>query len=109
MNMAGKERATALGLFGLFLLAAVPAAWAQRLFPNPVYATGNSPESVAIGDLNRDGHPDLAVANVLGDDVSVLLNQSSMSGNSGDMNCDGRLDGGDIDPFFACLGGGGCP
>ena len=26
-----------------------------------------------------------------------------------DMNSDGRLDGGDIDPFFACLGGGACP
>ena len=27
----------------------------------------------------------------------------------GDMNRDGRLDGADIDPFFACLGGGICP
>ena len=27
----------------------------------------------------------------------------------GDMNSDGRLDGGDIDPFFTCLGGGACP
>ena len=27
----------------------------------------------------------------------------------GDTNCDGRLDGGDIDPFFECLGAGGCP
>ena len=27
----------------------------------------------------------------------------------GAMNADGRLDGGDIDPFFDCLGGGACP
>lgn len=27
----------------------------------------------------------------------------------GDMNADGRLNGGDIDPFFACLGGAVCP
>ena len=27
----------------------------------------------------------------------------------GDLNCDGSFDGADIDPFFACLGGGTCP
>ena len=30
-------------------------------------------------------------------------------GTLGDLNCDGTFNGGDIDPFFACLGGGACP
>ena len=34
---------------------------------------GEAPSSVAIGDLNGDQHPDLAVANLGSDDVSVLL------------------------------------
>ncbi len=39
------------------------------------YAAGGFPESVAIGDLDGVNGPDLAVANRLSDDVSVLLNQ----------------------------------
>jgi hypothetical protein len=38
------------------------------------YTTGNDPVSVAIGDLNGDRKPDLAVANDAGDSVSVLTN-----------------------------------
>src|SRR6266566_4048695 len=45
------------------------------------YATGRLPGSVALGDLNGDGKPDLAVANTgfgnesPGETVSVLLNR----------------------------------
>ena len=38
------------------------------------YATGAGPRSVAIGDLNGDRKPDLAVASVGTNRVSVLLN-----------------------------------
>src|SRR6266852_5282879 len=37
------------------------------------FGAGNGPLSVAVGDFNGDGLPDLAVANALSQDVSVLL------------------------------------
>lgn len=37
------------------------------------YVAGSSPASVAVGDFNRDGKPDLAVANLGNNDVSILL------------------------------------
>jgi gliding motility-associated-like protein len=40
------------------------------------FGTGTSPASVAIGDLNNDGKPDLAVANNGTNNVSVLRNTS---------------------------------
>ena len=42
------------------------------------YATGFSPVGVAIGDLNGDGKPDLAVADMSG--VSILLQDASAPG-----------------------------
>jgi len=38
------------------------------------YAVGDSPISVALGDLNGDGTLDVATANYYSDTVSVLLN-----------------------------------
>src|SRR5438132_14206788 len=37
------------------------------------YAAGTNPASVAVGDFNRDGVPDVAVANYGSNTVSVLL------------------------------------
>ena len=37
------------------------------------FAVGDIPQSVAVGDLNGDGHLDLTVANQYSDNVSVLL------------------------------------
>ena len=45
----------------------------RPLFPGAQYAAGIGPESAAIGDLNGDQVPDLAVANYNGSNVSVLL------------------------------------
>jgi VCBS repeat-containing protein len=41
--------------------------------PAASVATGDGPASVAVGDFNGDGNPDLAVANQLASTVSVLL------------------------------------
>jgi hypothetical protein len=41
------------------------------------FNTGSTPISVAIGDLDGDGKPDLAVANYFSSNVSVLRNTSS--------------------------------
>jgi len=41
------------------------------------FTTGSYPQSVAIGDLDGDGKPDLAVANLLGNTVSVLRNTAT--------------------------------
>jgi hypothetical protein len=71
------------------------------------YATERVPESVAIGDLNGDGKPDLVTANLQSDTVSVLLNRGDGSFQAkldyptgispyavaiGDLNGDGKPD-----------------
>src|SRR5262249_45210497 len=42
--------------------------------PAPDVAVGTQPRSVAVGDFNGDGRPDLAAANEGSSTVSVLLN-----------------------------------
>src|SRR3989442_12860657 len=41
--------------------------------PAATFGVGTHPQSVAVGDFNGDGKPDLAVANAGSDTVSVLL------------------------------------
>jgi hypothetical protein len=58
---------------GLVFLLAASAASPGELKPPHVFTAGSFPFSVAVGDFNEDGSPDLAVAN------SNLLNQQSAS------------------------------
>ena len=48
-------------------------ASAQGFWPKTDFATGGSPASVAVGDVNGDGKPDLVVAIQASGGVSVLL------------------------------------
>jgi hypothetical protein len=84
---------TALGTFG----------------PATSYATGASPRTVALGDVNGDNRLDVVTANFAANSVSVLLSSASMPGTFpmhsdyaadtgtqgvalGDLNGDARLD-----------------
>jgi VCBS repeat-containing protein len=66
-------------LVASFVVAALlpaPPAWAltPATFTGPTnFAVGDNPNSVAVGDFNGDGDPDLAVANAFAASVSVLL------------------------------------
>src|SRR6266566_478106 len=44
---------------------------------NSPFSVGIGPYSVAIGDFNRDGKPDLAVANCSSNNVSIRLNTTT--------------------------------
>jgi hypothetical protein len=85
----------------------VPRALAQSFDAKVDYLTDRSPNSVAVGDFNSDGKPDLAVTTHWSDTVSVLLNDgdgkfaakvdypTNMSPTSvtvGDFNSDGKPD-----------------
>ena len=52
------------------------------------FATGNQPYSVAIGDIDGDGKPDLAVANFSSNTVSILRNTS----NNGNLSFASKVD-----------------
>ena len=71
------------------------------------YGTGSYPQSVAVGDLNGDGKSDLAIANYLAGQVSILINNGDgtfatkvdytvgarpASIKIGDLNGDGKSD-----------------
>ncbi len=65
------------------------------------FTTGNLPESVAIGDLDGDGKPDLAVANYGNDTISVLRNTST----NGNINFATKVDfTTGVDPASVAIG-----
>src|SRR5260370_11563408 len=77
MAIPKKNRRTALACAGLAVCNVLVAAAAQAqevsFIARRDFDAGRSPASVAVGDFNADGVPDLAVANGGSNDVSVLL------------------------------------
>lgn len=64
----------ALVSYAALLSGTIAFAQAVSFSPATNYLVGSlHPSSVAIGDLNGDGKPDLAMANIFGDNVSILL------------------------------------
>ena len=70
-----RRRTSAVSLLALFVLVASAPASALDFSVGVSldFPTGTNPRSVAIGDVNGDGQPDLAVANGGSNTVSVLL------------------------------------
>ena len=64
----------------VILNTTAPGATTPTYATRADFAIGTSPQSVAIGDLNGDGKPDLAVANLGSNSVSVLLNKLAVIG-----------------------------
>ncbi len=61
----------------VLLNATAPGASTASFSSQQTFAAGNSPASVAVGDVNGDGRPDLVVANRQDGTVSVLRNQTA--------------------------------
>src|SRR2546426_4810219 len=96
-------------LLAVGLVTSAPRALAAPLFAAPFlsFDTGDASNSVAIGDLNGDGKPDLVTANLVSSTVSVLLGNGDGSFEAktdfetgsgttcvaiGDLNGDGKPD-----------------
>jgi hypothetical protein len=97
-------------LSGACLILLLASAALAQFQPQVTYPVGTTPFSIAIGDFNGDGHPDLAVTNSAGDPakgLSILLGNGDgtfqphvdyatggrpTSIVTADFNGDGRLD-----------------
>ncbi|OWK44404.1 FG-GAP-like repeat-containing protein [Fimbriiglobus ruber] len=54
-----------------------PGATVAAFATQQTFATGSFPDSVALGDVNGDGLPDLVITNFDDNDISVLLNATT--------------------------------
>ncbi|GAB3933876.1 FG-GAP-like repeat-containing protein [Larkinella terrae] len=94
-------------IFTLLGLLAASPSFSQCFLPYFTTAAGNGPNSVVVGDFNKDDKPDLATSNRIGNNISVLLRQEDGTfgsptyyavGNfpdaitSGDFDGDGQID-----------------
>lgn len=69
--VANTDSSTNAGSVSVLLNTTAPSAMTPTFASKVDFPTGNEPVSIAVGDLNGDGKPDLAVANA--DGISILL------------------------------------
>src|SRR5262245_7026447 len=62
---------------GFLFPLATAALHAANLYPDPAFPVGLSPAAVAAADFNGDGKSDLATANSLSNDLSILLGRGN--------------------------------
>lgn len=101
------QLATRSILLILSFIVGVAAVHAQSFKTPTAYPVGENPNGGAAGDFNADGKPDLAIGNVLGKSVSILLNNGDGTFKpavnytvdfnpeavaTGDFNADGKVD-----------------
>jgi hypothetical protein len=65
------------GTVSVLLNTTAPQAIVPSFAVQQPFSVGNSPSSVAVGDINGDGRPDLVVANLGDGNISVLLNTTT--------------------------------
>ncbi len=68
---------TLLSTLGLTAPGGPGRAWGQCFQSVAYHSVGDSPGSVAVGDFNGDGRPDLASADYYSNGISVLLNNGN--------------------------------
>jgi hypothetical protein len=109
-NGDGKPDVAALSNDGLVsvLLNTTPVGGNYASFADGrTFAAGDSPVSVAVGDFNGDGKPDLAIAN--GSTVSVLVNTTPAGGTTPTFAPLQSFNGGGISVAVADFNGDGKP
>ncbi|WP_165371571.1 FG-GAP-like repeat-containing protein [Pseudolysobacter antarcticus] len=82
VNGDGKPDLLVANLLGntlsVLLNTTVPGATAPSFATQQSFATGTSPQSIAIVDINGDGKPDFITANYNSSSVSVILNTATL-------------------------------
>src|SRR5512144_64604 len=76
MSLSCSVRA-AIAAVSLFAASEGMAATCPEFGGPTPYGAGTAPQSVATGDFNRDGRPDLAVADSSSGEISVLLRDNA--------------------------------